>query len=259
MRAESTQLRVRSVLRDAGANRTIDVYTSEGFAPGAFAAFATDLNAEPEPIHLEDLDDTPLADLTRPFVLDDAETPTLVTFVGGIRDRDALSRALDSIPGAFVFDQAVFAADGYQRFRERTTELLLVGLAAVFLLLLIRYRQLASTLAAFVPAVLAGLVALGAASLLGETLTFIHVVTVLVVLSMGVDYGVFLVESGRDQDLGPTLASLCVACVSTVASFGALALSAQPAMRAMGLVTAVGVLASLVLAPAVWALTHARR
>ena len=74
--------------------------------------------------------------------------------------------------------------------------------------------------------------------------------TVLLVLSMGVDYGVFMVESqSHAEGMAPTLTSLLIACVSTVLSFGALSWSDNTALRAMGLTTAIGVLASLLLAP----------
>jgi len=85
-------------------------------------------------------------------------------------------------------------------------------------------------------------------------LTLLHVVALLLVLSMGVDYGVFVVESARlgrvGDDFHATLAGLLVACASTLLSFGMLALSAQPALRAMGVTVALGVGASLLFAPA---------
>ena len=259
VRAETTQREVKDALRDAGSSGTMEMYAAEGFDPEALADFTEALNTPARPLRLEHLTGTPFQPLIHPFLLDNAEAPTVVTFVGGVRDHNELRDRIAQIPGAFVFDQREFATNGYRRFRERTTELLLVGLGAVLVLLFVRYRRLGSTLAAFAPAALAGGLALAVTSLLGEPLTFIHLVTLLVVLSMGVDYGIFLVESDRGSDVGPTLTSLTVACGSTVASFGALALSAQPAMHAMGLITAVGVLASLVLAPTVWALTLGRR
>ena len=45
------------------------------------------------------------------------------------------------------------------------------------------------------------------------------------------------------------LVALAIACLSTVLSFGALALSHNPLLRAMGMTAAIGVLLSLVLAP----------
>ena len=49
--------------------------------------------------------------------------------------------------------------------------------------------------------------------------------SLLLVLSMGVDYGIFLVECGNARNLGPTTMSLWGAAVTTMLSFGLLALS----------------------------------
>jgi predicted exporter len=142
----------------------------------------------------------------------------------------------------------------------------------VLLVLALRYRKPRPTLAAFLPALLACGVTVGALGLLGEPVSLVHVLTLLLVVSMGVDYGVFMVESrmsGSDatqnatnmdagEDPAHTLVALFIACTSTVCSFGALALSSQPLLHAMGLTAAIGVLASLVLAPISLQLVRAR-
>jgi predicted exporter len=84
------------------------------------------------------------------------------------------------------------------------------------------------------------------------------VAALLLVLSMGVDYGVFMVESGRSGEGGSTLVGMLTACLSTVVSFGALAMSANPALRSMGLTAAIGVALALALAPAAWLLLGRR-
>jgi predicted exporter len=79
----------------------------------------------------------------------------------------------------------------------------------------------------------------------------LHVVALLLVLSMGVDYGVFLAETRDDPEgFAATVLSVLIACLSTVLAFGLLAMSASPALRAIGLTVGLGVLLSLVLAPA---------
>jgi predicted exporter len=66
---------------------------------------------------------------------------------------------------------------------------------------------------------------------------------------MGVDYTVFLVECGRERNLGPTTMSLWGAAVTTMLSFGLLALSSTQALRAIGLTVGVGTALSFLLAP----------
>jgi predicted exporter len=72
---------------------------------------------------------------------------------------------------------------------------------------------------------------------------------------MGVDYGIFLTDAPPEHP-GPALVSITLSCLSTVLSFGALALSKAPALSALGSTIALGVLLSLILAPTSLLLTH---
>ena len=88
-------------------------------------------------------------------------------------------------------------------------------------------------------------------SLLGVRPTLLHLAACLLVLSIGVDYGVFLVEQRHDPvGLRGALPSVAVAAGTTALSFGTLAISPQPALQAIGSVAGLGVLAALILAPA---------
>jgi predicted exporter len=50
------------------------------------------------------------------------------------------------------------------------------------------------------------------------------------------------------------MSSLLVSCLTTIFVFGSLALSSHPALRAIGLTTASGILLALLLSPAVFVL-----
>jgi predicted exporter len=130
----------------------------------------------------------------------------------------------------------------------------------VFAIVHARYRRLRLSLAAFLPAILAVAVALALIALLGEPLNLLHLVGVLLVLSMGADYGIFVVESRDDPDeLGATLLSLVVAMLSTVLSFGLLGMSKNPALAALGITAGLGTLLSVVFAPAALVLFHSKK
>jgi predicted exporter len=119
----------------------------------------------------------------------------------------------------------------------------------------VRYRNLRMSLAAFAPALLSAGVTVFVLFLLGLPLSLLGLTALLMILSIGVDYGVFLTESVHERadqpsgSLHATLAGLFVAWFSTVFGFGVLALSQQPALRIIGVVAAVGVTSALLLAP----------
>ncbi|MEM9860560.1 MAG: hypothetical protein AAF938_02990 [Myxococcota bacterium] len=231
-------------------------YAAEGFAEGVFTPFLEALNEPFEPLRRSDLEGTPIERLMATHFLETEDQVRILTFVRGVQDEDALRTRIEAVEGARYFDQRTYLQSAYGQFRTRTLELVLVGLIAVFLLVLVRYRSLRRSLAAFLPAALAAAASLGTFGLLGIEANLLNVVCLLLVLSMGVDYGVFIVEAaGRSLDEGgATLVSLAIACTSTFASFGVLALSESPALVAMGLTASLGVLFSLILAPTAWAL-----
>ena len=87
-------------------------------------------------------------------------------------------------------------------------------------------------------------------ALLGVHANLIHAMSLIMVMGMGVDYGIFLVDSARDrQSLGATMLSLLMSCLTTAFVFGTLALSSQPALRAIGVTVGLGILLCYLLAP----------
>ena len=252
----------RDAIPDDAWERTVRALEAEDFVAAPFAPFREALEARIEPLRWADLEATPLGRLAGAHRMPFGEGEALLTFVSGVRDPAAVQARVDAVEGARWFDQNAFMQAAYRGFRTRTLELVGVGLFAVFLLVFVRYRRPGLSLAAFAPALVAAGATLGVLGLLGLEANLLHVVTLLLVLSMGVDYGVFMVEAelhareGGAEDGPATIVSLLTACLSTVASFGVLAMSANPALRAMGLTAAIGVLLSLLLAPTAWILVR---
>jgi predicted exporter len=105
------------------------------------------------------------------------------------------------------------------------------------------------------PLLLAVLLTMGVLAAFGVQLGILHLVGLLLVVAVGSNYALFfdlLHHEGNPVD-GPdndTLASLALANLTTVASFGLIALSALPALSAIGTVVGLGALLALVLAAA---------
>jgi predicted exporter len=237
--------------------RTLEALRREGFKPEAFAAFAraaAALSAPPTvaPLRAVDLLASPLGALARPFFVKLGDEVGVLTFVRGVHDPARLAAAVADLPGAQVFDQAAFLDEVYARFRVQTLQAIAVGLVLIFFVHLIRYRRWRPALGALLPALLAVLATLGVLGLVGVTANLVHVLSLLIVISVGIDYGVFLVECVQRDGVvgvGPTAMSLVASFSTALFSFGLLALSRTPALRAIGLTTAIGITASLLFSP----------
>ncbi len=233
------------------AGRAEAAFVAEGFRPGTLDPFGEALAAAPgPPLDAATLRASPLAGLLAPLLLDLGDRVAAVTYLQGVRSMDALSGALADLEQVHVFDQRTFVNEIYQEFRATTLRQTAVGSVLVVLVLALRYRRWRPTLAAFLPSVLVAGSLLGLFALLDVGVNLLHVTSLILVMGMGVDYGVFMVDSADDpRHLEATLLSLLLSCLTTVFVFGTLALSQHAALRAMGTTMGVGVLLSFVLAP----------
>ena len=166
-------------------------------------------------------------------------------------DAGKVRAALADLPGARVVDIGGELGAMYSRYLREAMLQALLGALAVCALLAFHLRsarrlwRLSQPLAAAVLIVLAGLAASGAA------LGILHLVGFLLMVAIGSNYALFfdhLRHQGHaDED---TLASLALANLTTVLSFGLLAGSGIPALHAIGQVVAPGALLCLVLSAA---------
>ena len=99
---------------------------------------------------------------------------------------------------------------------------------------------------AFGPTALALLLTAGVLGIMGESLSLFTVLAGVLLVGLGIDYGIFLTAEGGDRR---TYAAVLFAGLTTMASFGLLALSETPALRSFGLTVAVGETLILILTP----------
>lgn len=130
------------------------------------------------------------------------------------------------------------------RYRMKMAQLLILGVVLVTVLLWLRFRRHAWR--AITPTIVGSLLTLAIFGWLGIPLQLFSVLALILLLGMGVDYGIFLTEHPGD---GSAWLAVALAGVSTLLSFGLLALSQTPALRAFGLTMLIGEIAIWVLTP----------
>jgi predicted exporter len=156
----------------------------------------------------------------------------------------ALQAQADSLPGVRWIDRTADFSHLLGHYRKLMTNLLLVSIMAVFIVLTARYRSHAWRV--LLPTVLAGLLALAALGWLGQPLQLFNVLALLLLLGVGIDYGIFLIE----QNGAPhAWLAVCLGAAGTGLSFGLLSLSATPALHAFGLTLLLGIGAVWLLSP----------
>ena len=147
-----------------------------------------------------------------------------------------LENAASSLPGVRWVDRTADFSRLLGHYRTLMSALLLAGIGLVFAAVWWRYRRQAWRV--IVPTLLAGTLTMGLLALLGQPLQLFNVLALMLLLGMGIDYGIFLLEHRGDPS---AWVAVCVGAASTWLSFGLLGLSDTPALRAFGLTLLLGI------------------
>ena len=184
--------------------------------------------------------DTIPADFRSDWVAPDGRWKIDVFPRGDTRDNAVLRHFAQAVRA--VVPRAVGSAvevDEWTRLAPRafaTAGILAVVTISVLLLAVLRsLREVALVLC---PLLLAGLVTLGAAAVLGFSINFANIITLPMMLGIGVAFDIYFVMRWRAGEPGllgsPTARGVVFSALTTGSAFGSLALSRSPGMAEMG-------------------------
>jgi len=171
----------------------------------------------------------------------------------GAGDLPVLSARFEALhaPGAALLDLRRETGRMIGRYRAQTLQLTALGVAAMFALLTWGLKGAGEGARVLLPVLLAAALEAGLLPLLGAPLTLFHLVALLFVVGTGLNYSLFFSRAPRDPDeRRRTLLSLAVCCLAVLCSAAALALSATPVLRAIGVTVLVGTPLALLLSAA---------
>jgi predicted exporter len=258
----ATQLARRAALPDAGTLRErLAQAAASGPLPAArMAPFIDDVQAQRQlaPITLDSLKGLPLASAVQAQLTpgrDGAPWTVLLNLQlpPGAPSLDAarLRQALHGLPDTRVVQIQPELDAIYAHYLGQARWQAGLGAVAVLLLLGWHLRSLRRLWQVLLPLAASVVWVLAALTLSGGALGVLHLVGLLLVVAVGSNYALFFDHLQRqaapDED---TLASLLIANLTTVASFGLLATAQVPALAAIGQTVAPGALLGLVLSAA---------
>jgi len=165
---------------------------------------------------------------------------TVVT-LSGIHSVAKLTQIATDIPGARFIDRPLEVSSVLSRYRQVTSGLLLFANFAALLVLSRRFGwRDAVRLSA--PSIAACVATLGVFGWLGIGFNLFNAFALLLVLALGIDYGIFLMH-GREARTTAILSVTLSAC-TTLIGFGMLAFSATPFIRSIGATLLLGIVCS---------------
>lgn len=237
---EQTEARFAAVFGDAG-------FRAQMFEP----FYQTLNNPLPPPLDLRLLTQSSLASVARAWIDETQSDAVILTPLRDVKDTAALRALIDDIPGATYIDERDMMGDAQGDQRQRILLAVTLGFLVVCALLYARYRRLRIVLSALVPPLLSVAFTWSVLALFGIHLDLIVVAFSLLIISLGVDYGVFLIDTlhVRGPDLRAALVGIFMVAATTLIGFGLLAASDFPILHRVGLVALIGVSSAVVLSP----------
>lgn len=132
------------------------------------------------------------------------------------------------------------------RYRQYMGWVVLCSYLVVFGLLFPRYRR--NTWRVLAPTAIASVVTLAILGYASQNLQLFHVLALMLLLGVGVDYGIFMQEHPSRRNSTSWLV-VGLSAASTILSFGLLGLSRTPALQAFGLTMLIGIALVWVIVP----------
>jgi predicted exporter len=167
-----------------------------------------------------------------------------VTLIG-IKDISALA-AVQDLPGVVWVDQVESVSSLFARYRIRATGLLAIAFCVASLGLGVKFGWRGGATIMSVP-VVALAVSLAMLGWFDQLFSLFNLFALLLVLGIGVDYGLFFFMAGdrrASTSLGVTLSA-----VTTLLAFGLLAVSSTEIVHAFGFTVTAGIITALLSAP----------
>jgi predicted exporter len=166
-----------------------------------------------------------------------------VVMLDRISATDAVRSGLEALPGVQLVDQVADISHVLGEYRRIAGWLMLVVVTVMLACLLVFYRSGIAVRTA-IPAAAGLALTLATLGLVGEPVNLLHVLSLLLVLGLGVDYAIILRE-GRNLQ---AVLAVFLSMTTTLISFGLLGFSSVPFVRSIGITVALGVAFTFVIA-----------
>ncbi len=233
------------------------------FKPAVFESFFEDVERSRSraPLTLELLRATSLGSLISPLLFRFDDQWVAPVLLQGVTDPVRIA----GLTGKHGSTETVYielkSMSNAVMVREMNRILRLLGWGALFiyLVLAVHFRDVRKPVYILVPTIASVLVVTALSVAAGIQMTVFHMVSLLLVVGIGLDYALFFNRlTNSEREWATTFKALWVCCVTTVLVFGMLTFSQLPPLQAVGLTVASGAALCLIFG-AIWSTSVPRR
>jgi len=155
---------------------------------------------------------------------------------------DAASRSI----GTGIYDLKAVSAELLNNFYSEFLAQVAIAVIFIVAILIVTLKNIQRALLVMLILLFALSVEMAYLVLIGHQLTLFHLVSLILVFGLGLDYALFFTRDESEKDRESTLYGLFICLFSSLLVFGVLALSSIPVLHIIGLTTSVGVFLAFV-------------
>ncbi|MCK5818125.1 MAG: MMPL family transporter [Psychromonas sp.] len=162
-----------------------------------------------------------------------------IIVIHGLTQQKKLVKYIDHSADLIYLNKAQKISAIFKDYREHISWLLVVAYLLVSFALFFRYG-LSLTFKVVFPPFVAGCLGLAITSVFGIPITIFNLLALILILGIGIDYTLFFAEQ-RQQETANTFLSVSLSALTTILSFGLLALSETQAIHGFGVTILTGI------------------
>lgn len=222
-----------------------------GFRPETFDRFYEQLQKEFSNIDLDDYKNAGSLYLND-FISEGENIATVTSTVSLAEDQSTeFISNFQNEKGIFALDRKAMNQNFLGSLKDDFNKLIMISVLAVFVILLISYRNLEISLFTLLPIAVTWICALGIMAILGIEFNILNIIISTFIFGLGLDYSIFITnaclneyESGR-SDLQTYQTSILISVITTLLGMGALIFAQHPALRSVSVVSIIGVITAV--------------
>ena len=217
-----------------------------GFTADAFLFFLNSLSGKFVPVVYEDLNEAGLGDLLDSMIIRSDDSVQILTFLPDTFETvDILSGKDAKLKGVRLISQTNFSRIISNAVTHDFLWFIIRASILVFFLLGIFFRNIKKIFFALIPVATGLIFMFGMMGCVGIKFNMFNIAAAILVIGLGVDYGIFMVcriSKGYDHDTGR---AVLVSGLTTLAGFGSLILAKHPAIHSIGITVLLGICAAI--------------
>ena len=237
--------------KDSVRSDLITVSSEYGFRPETFGNFYDQLDTEFATIGLNDYKNAGSLYLSN-FISEGDELATVTSTVSLQEENtEEFLSYFEGEPGVFALDRKAMNQSFLGNLRADFNKLILISLFAVFIVLLISYRNLELSLFTLLPIAVTWICALGIMAILDIEFNILNIIISTFIFGLGLDYSIFITnaclheyETGRSE-LRTYQTSILISVITTLLGMGALIFAQHPALRSVSVISIIGVITAV--------------